>query len=391
MRAIRAEASRHGHDVSPVPRREPRRARGSARTAARRLTLTCAQCGARTCAGKAILWLVWQPPLRRSPTGAPTPESYTPKHLAEKILTSRAALEGERKQVTVLFADLKGSMELLGRPRPRGGAEAPRPRPRAHDGGRPPLRGHRQPGHGRRDHGAVRRAAGPRGPRRARVLRRPRHAGRDAPVRRGGAARPRRCARDPGRAELGRGRGPGHRERPPHGLHRGGPDHAPGRPDGAARDGRAQPPHRRDAAVRRGVRRGHAAGPGAGEGPGRRPSRSTSWSGPEPAAPGSPRPPRAGSPASSGGTPSWSSSARRSGGPPTGHGQVVAIVGEPGVGQVAAGLGGDALPPRPRLARPPGRLGLVRQGDVLSAGDRSAQELLRDRGPRRARGRSARR
>jgi uncharacterized membrane protein YvbJ len=40
-------------------------------------------------------------------------ESYTPKHLAEKILTSKAALEGERKQVTVLFADLKGSMELL--------------------------------------------------------------------------------------------------------------------------------------------------------------------------------------------------------------------------------------------------------------------------------------
>src|SRR5712692_6181907 len=41
------------------------------------------------------------------------PESYTPKHLAERILTSKAALEGERKQVTVLFADLKGSMELL--------------------------------------------------------------------------------------------------------------------------------------------------------------------------------------------------------------------------------------------------------------------------------------
>src|SRR5437660_6156228 len=57
----------------------------------------------------------------RSLTLAPTPveprfnspESYTPKHLAEKILTSKAALEGERKQVTVLFADLKGSMELL--------------------------------------------------------------------------------------------------------------------------------------------------------------------------------------------------------------------------------------------------------------------------------------
>src|SRR5437899_1997053 len=42
-----------------------------------------------------------------------SPGSYTPQHLAEKILTSRSALEGERKQVTVLFADLKGSMELL--------------------------------------------------------------------------------------------------------------------------------------------------------------------------------------------------------------------------------------------------------------------------------------
>src|SRR3990172_2488672 len=42
-----------------------------------------------------------------------SPQSYTPKHLAEKILTSKSALEGERKQVTVLFADLKGLMELL--------------------------------------------------------------------------------------------------------------------------------------------------------------------------------------------------------------------------------------------------------------------------------------
>src|SRR5215470_16424183 len=41
------------------------------------------------------------------------PAAYTPKHLADKILTSRSALEGERKQVTVLFADLKGSLELL--------------------------------------------------------------------------------------------------------------------------------------------------------------------------------------------------------------------------------------------------------------------------------------
>jgi class 3 adenylate cyclase/tetratricopeptide (TPR) repeat protein len=42
-----------------------------------------------------------------------TPRSYTPLHLAQKILQSKAALEGERKQVTVLFADLKGSLELL--------------------------------------------------------------------------------------------------------------------------------------------------------------------------------------------------------------------------------------------------------------------------------------
>jgi class 3 adenylate cyclase/tetratricopeptide (TPR) repeat protein len=42
-----------------------------------------------------------------------SPLRYTPGYLAEKILTSKAALEGERKQVTVLFADLKSSMELL--------------------------------------------------------------------------------------------------------------------------------------------------------------------------------------------------------------------------------------------------------------------------------------
>ncbi|PYM55930.1 MAG: hypothetical protein DMD77_18090, partial [Candidatus Rokuibacteriota bacterium] len=42
-----------------------------------------------------------------------SPDAYTPKHLADRILTSKSALEGERKQVTVLFADLKGSMELL--------------------------------------------------------------------------------------------------------------------------------------------------------------------------------------------------------------------------------------------------------------------------------------
>jgi class 3 adenylate cyclase len=61
----------------------------------------CLQCGHAVAAGAA------------APVRSPAPETYTPKYLAEKILTSKSALEGERKQVTVLFADLKGSMELL--------------------------------------------------------------------------------------------------------------------------------------------------------------------------------------------------------------------------------------------------------------------------------------
>ena len=47
------------------------------------------------------------------PVQAPAPSTYTPSYLAEKILTCKSALEGERKQVTVLFADLKGSTELI--------------------------------------------------------------------------------------------------------------------------------------------------------------------------------------------------------------------------------------------------------------------------------------
>jgi hypothetical protein len=49
------------------------------------------------------------------PTSAPeqTPLSYTPPHLTEKILAARPTLEGERKQVTVLFADIKDSTELI--------------------------------------------------------------------------------------------------------------------------------------------------------------------------------------------------------------------------------------------------------------------------------------
>ena len=49
---------------------------------------------------------------QRTPDTQKDPRAYTPKHLAEKILSSRVAHEGERKRVTVLFADVKGSMEL---------------------------------------------------------------------------------------------------------------------------------------------------------------------------------------------------------------------------------------------------------------------------------------
>jgi class 3 adenylate cyclase/tetratricopeptide (TPR) repeat protein len=85
----------------------------------------CGECGARLAAACSACGAS-NPPDQKfcgqcgtALTGAATPrqfgapEAYTPKHLAEKILTSKSALEGERKQVTVLFADLKGSMELL--------------------------------------------------------------------------------------------------------------------------------------------------------------------------------------------------------------------------------------------------------------------------------------
>ena len=81
----------------------------------------CGECGARLSAACPSCGHV-NPPVQRfcgecgtqlaSGRAAP-PASYTPKHLTERILTSKSALEGERKQVTVLFADLKGSMELL--------------------------------------------------------------------------------------------------------------------------------------------------------------------------------------------------------------------------------------------------------------------------------------
>src|SRR6185503_7317912 len=82
-----------------------------------RLQANCGACGANLAAGAkfcnecgAVVGGA-SAPARAERFGAP--DTYTPTYLAERILTSRAALEGERKQVTVLFADLLGSMQLL--------------------------------------------------------------------------------------------------------------------------------------------------------------------------------------------------------------------------------------------------------------------------------------
>src|SRR5439155_22264182 len=79
------------------------------------LVLACRSCGfsnepdVKFCGGCGVL--VAASPMTVSKFG-PTPESYTPKHLAEKILTSKTSLEGERKLVTVLFCDIANSTML---------------------------------------------------------------------------------------------------------------------------------------------------------------------------------------------------------------------------------------------------------------------------------------
>ena len=78
-----------------------------------RLEAACPSCGTPVTPGKKFCRSCGAALTTEPASPVPSPESYTPKHLAEKILASRSALEGERKQVTVLFADLKSSMELL--------------------------------------------------------------------------------------------------------------------------------------------------------------------------------------------------------------------------------------------------------------------------------------
>ena len=77
------------------------------------LARTCAHCGSPLSATAKFCAECGQPAATAVSERFVSPQAYTPKHLAERILNSKSALEGERKQVTVLFADLKGSMELL--------------------------------------------------------------------------------------------------------------------------------------------------------------------------------------------------------------------------------------------------------------------------------------
>jgi class 3 adenylate cyclase/tetratricopeptide (TPR) repeat protein len=79
-----------------------------------RLAVTCAQCGTELPAGAKFCLECGQPVSSQSAAQPKftSPVAYTPKHLADKILTSRSALEGERKQVTVLFADVSGFTAL---------------------------------------------------------------------------------------------------------------------------------------------------------------------------------------------------------------------------------------------------------------------------------------
>ena len=83
------------------------------------LAVACAACGfvndagSTFCGGCGTALSKAKPAVPAPASAYASPKAYTPAHLADRILGSRAALEGERKQVTVMFADLKGSMELL--------------------------------------------------------------------------------------------------------------------------------------------------------------------------------------------------------------------------------------------------------------------------------------
>ncbi len=79
-----------------------------------RLTISCASCGTANPPDQKFCGECGDPLNRTAATPkVASPATYTPQHLADRILTSQNVLEGERKQVTVVFADIKGSLELI--------------------------------------------------------------------------------------------------------------------------------------------------------------------------------------------------------------------------------------------------------------------------------------
>jgi class 3 adenylate cyclase/tetratricopeptide (TPR) repeat protein len=80
------------------------------------LALRCTDCGTQLPSGAKFCFECAKPVgAPGSPSRFASPETYTPKHLAERIINSKAALEGERKQVTVVFCDIVGSTALAER------------------------------------------------------------------------------------------------------------------------------------------------------------------------------------------------------------------------------------------------------------------------------------
>ena len=77
------------------------------------LTRACPHCGAQVRSGRRFCGECGSALDAPATSRFASPQQFIPRHLAERILLSKEALEGERKQVTVLFADMKGSMELL--------------------------------------------------------------------------------------------------------------------------------------------------------------------------------------------------------------------------------------------------------------------------------------
>ena len=75
-------------------------------------TVACPSCGAGNPVGQRFCDACGKTLDDAAPAPAVDPRSFTPAHLAERIRTARASLQGERKRVTVLFADVKGSMDL---------------------------------------------------------------------------------------------------------------------------------------------------------------------------------------------------------------------------------------------------------------------------------------